>query len=150
MKGYINFSNKEGFRSVVDEDGWLDTGDLGFFDNDDHLYVIERLNMIFKYLMHQVSPVDIEGVILQHPSVQSVGVVGVPNPETTSAARAYVVIKPGCRVTEEEIKAIVADNMPFYKHLHGGVVFMDKLPESRGGKVDKPALLKQAIREKKS
>ncbi|XP_046394661.1 4-coumarate--CoA ligase CCL1-like [Ischnura elegans] len=142
MKGYLVPSEKQGIVSKRDENGWFDTGDLGFFDEDGHLYIIERINMIFKYFMHMVSPADVEEIILQHPCVQSVGVVGVPNPETTSAAWAYVVIKPGKSVTEEEIKQHVAENMPFYKHLHGGVVFMDKLPESRAGKIDRAALLR--------
>ncbi|XP_046394820.1 4-coumarate--CoA ligase 1-like [Ischnura elegans] len=133
-----------------DENGWFNTGDLGFFDEDGHLYIIERINMVFKYFMHMVSPADIEEVIFRHPSVQGVGVVGVPDPETTSAARAYVVIKPGKSATEDEIKQFVADNLPFCKHLHGGVVFVDSLPESRGGKLDRAVLLRLAKQEMRS
>ncbi|XP_071453165.1 uncharacterized protein [Hetaerina americana] len=149
MKGYIKSASPLGYQSSVDEHGWLDTGDYGFIDEDGHIYIIERLKMIFKYLMHHVSPADIERVILEHQSVESVGVVGVPDPKSTSAAKAYIVIKPGCCTTEEEIKKHVADNMPFYKHLHGGVVFTDVLPESTGGKVDRAVLLSRAIQDSK-
>ncbi|XP_071453195.1 uncharacterized protein [Hetaerina americana] len=151
MAGYTTSGcNQDQNPLPVDEHGWFDTGDFGFISEDGQVYVIDRLKLIFKYLMHQVSPADIERVILRHPSVQSVGVVGLPNPETTSAAKAYIVIKPGCSATEEEIKKLVADSTPFYKHLHKGVVFTDKLPETRGGKLDRAALMKQAIREMKA
>ncbi|XP_071452628.1 uncharacterized protein [Hetaerina americana] len=149
LKGYLQGVGKE-CKKAVDEDGWFDTGDLAFFDHSGQLYIIDRLKSIFKYQMHHVSPADIEGVISKMPAVWTVGVVGVPNPETTSVARAYVVIKSGYKVTEEEIKEYVSAHTPYYKHLHGGVVFMDKLPETRGGKIDRLALLKQAKDEMKS
>ncbi|XP_046394797.1 4-coumarate--CoA ligase-like 1 [Ischnura elegans] len=149
MKGYLRSNEIQGNQSTVDADGWLDTGDFGFITEDGHVFVIDRLKLIFKYLMHQISPADIEKVIQEHPSVQSVGVVGVPNPETTSAARAYIVIKPECTLTDEEIKKHVADKTPSYKHLHGGVRFTDKLPVTRGGKLDRATLIAEAIKETK-
>ncbi|XP_046394539.1 4-coumarate--CoA ligase 3-like isoform X2 [Ischnura elegans] len=94
----------------------------------------------------KVSPAEIEGVILQLPAILSVCVVGVPHPTTTSAATAYVVVKQGYSVTEEEIIKHVAENLPYFKHLHGGVIFRNQLPESRGGKVDRAALLRESTR----
>lgn len=150
MKGYLKGPEGKGYASGVDEDGWLDTGDVGFFDEEGHLYIIDRLKSIFKYHMHQVSPAEIERVIGEHPSVLSVGVVGVPDPNTTSVARAYVIVKPGHSVTEDAIKKHVEERTVSYKHLHGGVVFVDKLPQTRGGKLDRTTLLKRAIQEMKS
>ncbi|XP_046395548.1 4-coumarate-CoA ligase 1-like [Ischnura elegans] len=149
FKGYLQNAGK-GFKKAVDDEGWFDSGDIAFFDENNHLYVVDRLKSIFKCYMHQVSPVEIEGVIVQIPDVLSVGVVGIPNPQATSVARAYVVLKPGSKITAEEIKEYVAGRTPFYKHLHGGVIFLDKLPETRGGKIDRLSLLKHAKDNMKS
>lgn len=96
----------------------------------------------------KVSPTEIESVIQEHPDVHEVGVVGVPHLESTSVARAFVVLKPGRQCTEESICQFVATKLPTYKQLHGGVQFMDSLPESRGNKLDRPALKKMAMNEK--
>ncbi|XP_071453176.1 uncharacterized protein [Hetaerina americana] len=149
MKGYLNKKVDKGFTCET-IDGWLDTGDIAFFDENDELYILDRRSFMFKYHMHYVSPAELETVIGEHPAVLSVGVIGVPDPETTSAARAYVVLKSGYKVTEEEIKSFVAERKVFYKHLHGGVAFVDQLPESRGGKLDRQVLLQMAIEEKNS
>jgi len=74
------------------------------------------------------------------------GVVGVPHPESTSIATAFVVLKPGRKCAEQDICKFVADRLPNYKHLHGGVQFVDKLPESRGNKLDRTALKEIAIK----
>jgi acyl-coenzyme A synthetase/AMP-(fatty) acid ligase len=79
--------------------------------------------------------------------VNEVGVVGIPNPESNSVARAFIVLKAGRQCTEESICQFVAERMPSYKHLHGGVRFVDRLPESRGNKLDRPALKKMAMNE---
>jgi len=95
-----------------------------------------------------VSPTEIESIVQEHPDVHEVGVVGVPHPESTNIARAFVVLKPGRRCSEKDICQFVADRLPKYKHLHGGVYFVDALPESRGNKLDRPALKKMAMSKK--
>jgi len=91
-----------------------------------------------------VSPTEIESVLQKHEGVSEAGVVGVPHPESTNLARAFVVRKGAC--TEEELSAFVAQRLPTYKHLHGGVRFIDKLPEGRAGKLDRGELLKIAMK----
>lgn len=97
--------------------------------------------------MSQVSPSEIEAVLQTHPDVLEVGVVGVPHAESTSVARAFVVLKPDKRgrTTGQQLCEFVAERLPTYKHLHGGVHFLDKLPESRGNKLDRPALKRLAL-----
>lgn len=89
-----------------------------------------------------MSPSEIEAVLQTHPDVLEVGVVGVPHAESTNVARAFVVLKPDARgrCTEQQLCQFVAERLPNYKHLHGGVNFLEKLPESRGNKLDRPAL----------
>ncbi|XP_071452945.1 uncharacterized protein [Hetaerina americana] len=147
MKGYIKEGVDEDASAVLDKDGWFHTGDVAFFDEDDFLYVVDRSRFTFKYHMHWVSPTELEDIILEHPAVVSAIVVGVPDPVTTSLAKAFVVLKPGQKLSEEDIKSHVAGKTEDYKHLHGGVVFVDSLPTTAGGKINRNALLKRAIAE---
>lgn len=90
-----------------------------------------------------MSPSEIESILQKHEGVSEVGVVGVPHPESTNLARAFVVRKGDC--TEEELCAFVAERLPPYKHLHGGVRFIDKMPEGKAGKMDRAELKRIAI-----
>jgi acyl-coenzyme A synthetase/AMP-(fatty) acid ligase len=69
-------------------------------------------------------------------------VIGVPNVETTTLAKALVVLKEGKEATSKELIQLVADKLPFYKHLHGGLQFIAHLPENKGRKVDRVAINK--------
>ncbi|KAF4522504.1 hypothetical protein B566_EDAN002589 [Ephemera danica] len=127
MKGYITSLAKASGANLIKDDGWYHTGDIGFFDEENIFYVRGRLSQVFKYFMHF-----------------SAGVVGVINPETTSLARAYVVLRLGHNVTAHELQTYVAVRLPTHKHLHGGLFFLDQLPMNRGGKLDRIALQKLA------
>jgi acyl-coenzyme A synthetase/AMP-(fatty) acid ligase len=94
-----------------------------------------------------VSPSEIESVLSEHQDVQSVGVVGIPDPEVTTLARAFVILRPGQQCTEDELCAFVAERLPDYKHLHGGVRFIEQLPMNRGGKLDRGQLKLKALEE---
>jgi acyl-coenzyme A synthetase/AMP-(fatty) acid ligase len=85
--------------------------------------------------------------LLEHPAVQASGVVGIPDLATNNKSRAFVVLKPGQKCTQDEICKFVADRLPEYKHLHGGVRFLDKLPVNKGGKMDRKALLELALKQ---
>ncbi|CAB3360092.1 Hypothetical predicted protein [Cloeon dipterum] len=89
-KGYLSAESTTGVHSIKDKLGWLHTGDVGFFDTAGRIFVTERLGFMFKYFMFMVSPTEIEAVLQEHPGVQSVGVVGVPNEETGYLAKAFV------------------------------------------------------------
>ncbi|XP_046395355.1 4-coumarate--CoA ligase 3-like [Ischnura elegans] len=147
MKGYVSSGEKKDIGDFKDADGWYDTGDIAYFDDEDFLYVVDRNKFTFKTYMHWVSPTEVEAVILKHPDVVSTVVVGVPDPVAGAVAKAFVVIKRGSKVTEDEIKAHVAENTEDYKHLHGGVSFVECLPVTSGGKLNRNTLLKQAIAE---
>lgn len=95
-----------------------------------------------------MSPAEIESVLQQHPDVLEVGVVDIPHAETTSAARAFVRRQPGSKCIEEDLVRFVAERLPVHKQLHGGVHFIDRLPESKGNKLDRMALKKMALQSK--
>ncbi|XP_059485964.1 uncharacterized protein LOC132202793 [Neocloeon triangulifer] len=146
MKGYL----REGHEKPVlpeneIENGWIRSGDIGFFDEESNIYVLERTSFIFKYYMFFVSPTEIENTIKLHEDVLEVGVVDIPDPKCTSVARAFVRRKANATCTEEELVQFVAQRLPEHKQLHGGVQFVDKLPESKGNKLDRFALKKLAL-----
>ncbi|KAF4521769.1 hypothetical protein B566_EDAN006290 [Ephemera danica] len=124
-------------KSNIDADGWLHTEDLGFLDTEGNLFLLERLSFTFYHRMDLVFPTEIEVTLQDHPAVLLAGVVGIPDPETNANARAYVVLRPGHRVSSEELKQFVAARLPHFNHLHGGLRFLDALPLNRNGKLDR-------------
>ncbi|KAF4519141.1 hypothetical protein B566_EDAN007414 [Ephemera danica] len=95
----------------------------------------------------QVCPSEIEALLQEHEAVQAAGVVAIPNAATDNLARAFVVLRPGCHVTADELQVHVAAKLIHYKHLHGGVRFVDTLPVNRNNKLDRGALKKIALAE---
>ncbi len=108
------------------------------------LVIVDRKKEIFFYKSYQVNPSEIEEVISTIDGVAQVSVVGISDPKSQNLATAAVVKKNGFDgLREQMIIDFVANHLPFYKHLNGGVVFMDSLPVSAAGKV-----MKKWIREK--
>jgi acyl-coenzyme A synthetase/AMP-(fatty) acid ligase len=95
----------------------------------------------------KVAPSEIESVLQEHPAVLAAGVVGMPNPETNNLARAFVVLKPGSTCTQEELCHLAKKKLPYYKHLHGGVRFVDNLPSIKGVKLDRKGLMEMALKD---
>jgi len=78
--------------------------------------------------------------------VQMSCVIGVPNVETNYLAKAFVVLKEGKSASREELLQLVTDKMSIYKQLHGGLEFVESLPENRGGKLDRVAVWRKHCR----
>jgi len=136
FSGYYNQPDET--ANAVDSDGFFKTGDIGFFDDDYSLVVVDRKKEIFFYNSYQVNPSEIEDLILSLDGVAEASVVGISDASAENLATAAVVKKSGFdELTDQEIVDFVANRLPFYKHLHGGVVFMDSLPTSAAGKVMK-------------
>jgi 4-coumarate--CoA ligase len=72
--GYLN--NPEATKNSIDADGWLHTGDVGFVDDDDEIFIVDRLKEIIKYKGLQVAPAEIEALLITHPSIADAAVVG--------------------------------------------------------------------------
>jgi 4-coumarate--CoA ligase len=131
MVGYHNLDSSECF----DRDGFLKSGDLGYYDEDKCLYVVGRVKEMFKYLSWHIVPSSIEGVIMEHPAVKEVVVVGVPREEEGHVPAACVVLNEGCSARKEEIETFVAERVTDREQLRGGVVFAKELPRTPTGKV---------------
>lgn len=109
MKGYIG--DQASTRATIDADGWLHTGDIGYYDENGEFYVVDRIKELIKYNGFQVPPAEIEALLLNHPQIKDAGVVGLPNELTGELAFAFVVKQPGAKITEKEIIQFVAGKL---------------------------------------
>ncbi|XP_065222669.1 uncharacterized protein LOC135847162 [Planococcus citri] len=141
MKQYCDTSATSGMVSFDDE-GWLHSGDVAYYDQEHNFYIVDRVKELIKYKGYQVPPAEIEGLLLQLPDIESIGVVGVPDEEAGELPRAYVVKQTGAEITAEEIQEYVAENLAPFKKLRGGVIFVDELPKTVSGKVERKELKK--------
>ncbi|XP_022227768.2 4-coumarate--CoA ligase 1 isoform X3 [Drosophila obscura] len=137
------FGNPEATLQMQDSEGWFHTGDLGYFDEQNFLYIVDRKKEILKYQGLHYWPTEIESVISELPQVQDVCVVGIYDELEGDAAGALVVKAKGAVVTAKDISDHVAKRLPaVQKQLHAGVQFTDKLPANVNGKT-----LRKASRE---
>lgn len=133
MLGYIN--DPTATQSTIDSDGWLHTGDVGYYDEDGYFFVVDRIKELIKFKGLQVAPAELESLILTHPQVADVAVIGIPDKEAGELPKAFVVRKKASTVSAEDVKKFVAGKVSSYKHLRGGVEFVDKIPKSETGKI---------------
>ncbi|XP_002409271.4 4-coumarate--CoA ligase 1 [Ixodes scapularis] len=137
MKSY--YKKPQATAEVLGQDGWIKTGDLGYYDKEGHLYFVERLKEMIKCMDNQVAPAELEQILLSHDAVKEVVVVGVPSPKYGEAPAACVVLDDACTLPKEETKQqlieLVAGQTAVHKHLYGGVIFVDFIPKADNGKV---------------
>ncbi len=145
MKGYLN--NPEATAATIDEDGWLHTGDVAVIDADGHTYIVDRVKELIKYKGFQVPPAELEALIVTHPAVADVAVIGIPDDEAGELPRANVVLKPGMEATAEELQAFVAEHVATYKQIRQ-VVFTAEIPKSASGKILRRFLRDEARAER--
>ncbi|XP_076032607.1 putative 4-coumarate--CoA ligase 3 [Oratosquilla oratoria] len=131
MTGYLN--RPDATSETIDSEGWLHTGDVGFYNEEGYFKIVDRTKELIKVKGLQVSPSEIEDVLLQHEAVQDVGVVGVPHDQLGEAPRAYIVLKKN--VEEKAIHQHLEGRLATYKHLSGGVFFVNQLPKNPTGKL---------------
>jgi long-chain acyl-CoA synthetase len=123
-------------------DGWLFTGDLGYMDEDGYLFIVDRKKDVIKASGFQVWPRDVEEVIAAHPAVMEVGVAGIPDAYTVEAVKAWVVLREGQTVTEEELRQYCHSKLTGYK-VPKHIEFRTTLPKSMVGKVLRRELVRQ-------
>lgn len=137
MKGYI------GDKKATDEtikDGWIHTGDVGYFDEDLDFYIVDRLKELIKYKAFQVPPFEIESILLKHPKIKDCAVIGKPDEEAGELPLAFVVLQPGEKANEKEIVDFAASKTSSPKKLRGGVIFVEEIPKIPSGKILRRAL----------
>ena len=141
FKGYHNMPTET--RNTLRE-GWLYTGDIAHMDEDGYFYIVDRKKELIKPGGFQVWPREVEEVIKDHPAVLEVGVAGIPDPDSGEAVKAWVVLKPDQKATEEDIIQFCKKEMANYK-APKQVEFRDELPKTTVGKI----LRRELVREHK-
>ena len=132
MKGY--YKHPEKTAETIDEDGWLHTGDVAIIDEAHHMTIVDRVKELIKYNGFQVPPAELEALLITHPEVNDVAVIGIPDESAGELPKAFVVRSPGSEVTAEDLQAFVAEHVASYKHIRL-VEFIDEIPKSASGKI---------------
>lgn len=132
MNGYLDMDSS----SCWDEDGFLKTGDVAYFDEDFCFYIVDRIKELLKFRSLHVVPAVLEHILLQHSAVKEAIVLGVPHEIDGDHAIGIVVLKEGADdVTPEELKRFVEDRVDDRQRLRAGVKIVKKLHYTPTGKV---------------
>jgi fatty-acyl-CoA synthase len=140
MKGYYN--DPEATKKVMG-DGWFHTGDAAVMHSDGYVEIRDRIKDVIISGGENISSVEVEGVLLRHPSVQEAAIVGLPHEKWGEAPHAYVVLKQGATATEAELIQLCRDRLAHFKAPHS-VTFVQELPKTATGKIQKYVLRKGA------
>ncbi|RFU28436.1 hypothetical protein B7463_g7925, partial [Scytalidium lignicola] len=149
FKGYLN--NVEGTKNALTQDGYFKTGDIGYQDKNGNVFITDRIKELIKYNGFQVAPAELEGILMSHPKVADVAVVGVNDEQlATEVPRAYIVTVAGVErdeITSEEITKWMADKVANHKLLRGGIKYIDAIPKTASGKIVRSLLRAKAKEE---
>mgnify|MGYP003332168088 FL=1 len=132
MKGYLN--NPEATAATLDSEGWLHTGDVAIIDEDHHMTIVDRVKELIKYNGFQVPPAELEALLITHPEVNDVAVIGIPDESAGELPKAFIVRATGSEVSAEDLQAFVAEHVASYKQIRL-VEFVDEIPKSASGKI---------------
>ena len=128
------WQDPEATASALTPDGWLRTGDVAVADAGANIWIVDRAKDLIIVSGFNVYPAEVEEVLLEHPWIESVAVVGAPHPHAGEAVKAYVVARDGHHLEEEQVIDFCADNLARYK-CPSTVIFVDEIPTGMGGKI---------------
>jgi len=140
MQGY--WRQPQATADTLVGDGWMRTGDIGRFDPDGCVYLVDRMKELIKYNALQVAPAELEDVVQSHPAVLDAAVVGAPDEQCGEIPMAFVVLRGGASLTAEELMRFVAERVAPHKKVRA-VEFIDQIPKSPTGKI-----LRRLLRER--
>lgn len=145
------YGNASATAEMQDADGWFHTGDLGYFDDDNYLHIVERKKDMLKYLGMMYYPHEIEEIIARMPQVAEVCVFGLWTETEGDAAAAAVVAKPDYPLAATQVVDFVAQHIEVrFKHLHGGAQIVPELAKSANGKVNRQGVKAAFLRSNSS
>ncbi|MFF1507948.1 AMP-binding protein [Streptomyces sp. NPDC058326] len=148
MKGYLG--RPDATAAMIDDDGWVHTGDIGRVDADGWLFVVDRVKELIKYKGFQVAPAELEALLLTHEGVADAAVIGVTDADGTEIPKAFVVRQPAAPdLSAEDVMAHVAARVAPYKKVRG-VEFVDTVPRAASGKILRRELRDRARSETES
>ncbi|XP_060171549.1 4-coumarate--CoA ligase 2-like [Lycium barbarum] len=132
MKGYLN--NPKATEETIDKEGWLHTGDVGYIDEDDQVFIVDRLKELIKYKGYQVAPAELEAMLISNSNIADAAVVPMKDEVAGEVPVAFVVRANGSNISEEEIKKFVSEQVIFYKRINQ-VFFTEAIPKAPSGKI---------------
>ena len=130
MKGYLNRPNDT--NQAIDAEGWLRTGDIGYFDQAGHLTIVDRVKELIKYKAYQVAPAELEALLLTHPAVADAAVIPSPDEEAGEVPKAFVVLKYHFEL--KELQEFVAARVAPHKKIRK-IETIERVPKSPSGKI---------------
>ena len=142
MRGYWNDSDAT--ASVIDEDGWVHSGDLTVMREDGYVSIVGRIKDIVIRGGENVSPREVEDLLHAHPKVQEAQIVGIPDREYGEEICAWIRLRPGEQVSREELRAFCRRHLAAHK-IPRYIYFTDQFPKTSSGKVQKYRLREQAL-----
>ncbi len=142
MRGY--YKMPEATARAIDERGWLHTGDLAVMDENGYCRITGRSKDMIIRGGENIYPREVEEYLYSHPKVKDVQVVGVPSARWGEEMAAFVELKPGAEVAEDEIRDYCVDRISYYK-IPAFFFFIDDFPKTASGKIKKYKLKAQAI-----
>ncbi|XP_013624266.1 PREDICTED: 4-coumarate--CoA ligase 4-like [Brassica oleracea var. oleracea] len=132
MKGYLN--DPEATARTIDNDGWLHTGDIGYVDDDDEIFIVDRLKELIKFKGYQVAPAELEALLISHPYIEDAAVVAMQDEVAGEVPVAFVVSSEGSQVTEDDVTSYICKQVVHYKRVNM-VFFTDYIPKAPSGKI---------------
>ena len=133
MKGYWKLPDE---TAKAIDGAWFRTGDAGYLDEEGFLYIHDRVKDMIVSGGENIYPAEVESALYGHPAIADVAVIGVPDERWGEAVKAIVVVKPGARVTADDIIAYARERVAGYK-LPKSIDFVDSLPRNPSGKIVK-------------
>jgi fatty-acyl-CoA synthase len=146
MQGY--YKKPEETAKAIDPDGWLHTGDMAIMHDDGMVRFLGRYKEILKVGGENVDPVEVEAFLLQHPAVNQVKIVGVPDTRLSEVGAACVVLNAGVNVTAPDLIEFCRGKLASFK-IPRHVLFVKEFPMTSSGKVQKFRLREMAMEELK-
>lgn len=143
MKGYLN--NPEGMKAAFWADGWFRSGDIGVFDQEGYLFIVDRLKDMVITGGENVYPREVEEVLYQCPEVGECAVIGLPDPEWGERVTAFIIPKPGAGFDPKGLKSFLQTRLSPFK-IPKDYIAIQELPKSPAGKILKRELREQVIK----
>ena len=131
MKGYFNQPDE---TAMAMRNGWFHSGDVGRFDEEGHLYIVDRIKNVIITGGENVFPREVEDILYTHDCVDECAVVGLPHPEYGEAVTAFVTLKSGKNTSEESLILYCKEHLARYR-VPKKVNILSSLPKSPQGKI---------------
>jgi len=147
MRGYLN--RPDATADTIDGDGWLHTGDVAKIDDEERVYIVDRVKELIKYKGYQVAPAELEALLQSHPKIADAAVIPSPDEEAGEVPKAFVVKAPdNDDLTAAEVMGFVAERVAPQKKVRR-VDFTDDIPKTASGKILRRKLV-EVEREKQA